>query len=398
MSRISPEDLASLNLMKGAAFDDVVRCAPLWRSLRVASGQVLWPRGQAAGELGVVVDGSMALQVGDLRLKTLSRGAILGEEGAFFHGAAHSADVLASTDSRILTLPSHQLRALREASSTVYEALVRAATMSVVRRVRDASLEIAKAAEHDASAPSRKEVSALVGLWRKLVPGGPKGECPPLPPLLRKQPGLGDASPAAVLGLTTSFTAQAVSEGEVVFLEGERGDAMYLIAQGRIDVLRHVRGGAKRLVTLEAGAQFGCNALVEPGPRTASCVAVEPCWLYRIDAARFRSPPREAGVTWWESVLHNLADQARRSDDNLLEALGQGPVAAEPDSAENATKPSKKRSYTWADGEYDDEADPDTFKALLDASGFRNEGDIHSSELARVEVSFSDEQMRNRRN
>ena len=372
MGRIPHEQLAGLQAMQAASMDDVVRCAPLWRRLGVGAGQVLWPRGQVVHELGILLKGQVVLQLHGETVISLGPGAILGEEGAFFHALEHSIDVVATTDAAVATLPSHQLRALREARSTVYESLVRASTASIVRRVRASSLAIAQAAQHDAEAPGRQEVSALVGLWRKLVPGGPKTECPPLVPLLRQQPGIEHAPPEAVMALTGSFERQAVSEGEVVFLEGERGDAMYLIAAGSIDVLRHVRGGAKRLVTLGPGAQFGCNALVEPGPRTASCVAKGPGWLYRISAEAFRSPPRGAGVIWWESVLHNLADQARRSDSNLAEAL----ALASPEPTSEA----------------------DSFKQLLDASGFRNVGDIHTSELAEVEVGYSDEQIRNWRN
>ncbi|HJN74233.1 MAG TPA: cyclic nucleotide-binding domain-containing protein [Myxococcota bacterium] len=374
MGTIAHEQLAGLGLMKTASMEDLIRCAPLWHPLRVAADQVLWPRGQAAHELGVVLSGGFYLQVGDHQLKTLSQGAILGEEGAFFHGAVHSADVIAREDSLIATLPAHQIRALRETRSSVYEALVKVATLSVVRRVREASAAIAKAARHDTVAPSRQELSALVKAWRKLVPGGSGGDCPPLAPLLRRQPGIAHAPPEAVLALTASFTSKSVDEGEVIFLEGEQGDAMYLIGTGAVDVLRHVRGGAKRLVTLAAGGQFGCNALVEPGPRTASCVARKPSWLYRIDAEHFRNPPRQAGVTWWESVLHNLADQARRSDDNLLAALEMRHAPEPPTEAE---------------------ADEGSLKALLDASGFRNEGDVHTSELAEVEVVYSSDQRRN---
>ncbi|MCP4806238.1 MAG: cyclic nucleotide-binding domain-containing protein [Proteobacteria bacterium] len=262
--------------------------------------------------------------------------------------------------------------ALREASSSVYEALVRQAAQSLVRRIRATSVVIAKHAEQDVGAPMRKELSALVKMWRTLVPGGPSTECPPLAPLLRRQPGLENAPSPALLALVPSFTRQAVAEGEVVFLEGEQGDAMYLIASGSVDVVRHVRGGAKRLVTLTAGGQFGCNALVELGARTASCVAATPCWLYRIDAARFRAPPPQAGLLWWESVLHNLGDQLRRSDDNLRAIVGHAP---EP--------------------KVEEPVETDALRALLDASGFRNEGDVFSSELEAMEVVFTEDQRRN---
>lgn len=354
--------------------EDLDNSLPLWSRVRVADGQVLWPRQQAAGELGVLLDGELTLAIGDVIAQRIRPGDLVGEAGAFFRGEVRSVDVLATRNSLVATLPASQLRALREARSSVYEALVRQAAISLVRRIRATSVLIAKHARTEREAPTRKEVSALVKMWRTLVPGGPEGDCPPLAPLLRRQPGLEQARGPAILALVPTFTRQSVAEGEVVFLEGEQGDAMYLIAHGSVDVLRHVRGGAKRLVTLQAGGQFGCNALVEPGARTASCVAAEPCWLYRIDAARFADPPPEAGLIWWESLLHNLGDQLRRSDDNLRV------LVCEPEP----------------EVELPTEADP--LKALLDASGFRNEGDVYTSELEAMEVLYSDDQRRNWRN
>lgn len=369
--------LQSIPHLRDADPEDLANSVPLWSRVHVGDGQILWPRGQAAGELGVLVDGELTLAIGDVIAHRVRPGELIGEAGAFFRGEVRSVDFLATRNSTVVTLPAGQLFALREASSTVYEALVRQAAVSLVRRVRATSVLIARHAEQDTQAPTRKELSSLVRMWRTLVPGGPKSDCPPLAPLLRKQPGLEHAPAPAVLGLVPSFTRQSVAEGEVVFLEGEQGDAMYLIAEGSVDVVRHVKGGAKRLITLQAGGQFGCNALVEPGRRTASCVAAEPCWLYRMESRRFASPPRDAGLLWWESILRNLGDQLRRSDDNLRA------IVAPPPPAEEASETAEPPTPT------------DPLKALLDASGFRNDGAGYTSELDRLEVVFSDDQLRN---
>ena len=139
----------------------------------------------------------------------------------------------------------------------------------------------------------------LARMWRKLRPGGPKVDCPSLMPLLRDLPHL-QTAPAEVLeALTGLFHAQPVEEGEILCLEGEPGETAYLVADGHIDVLRHVRGErAERLATLGPGDLFGVNSVVERSTRTASCVAAEAGWVYRIGSEDFRQPGGEVRRVW----------------------------------------------------------------------------------------------------
>lgn len=77
-----------------------------------------------------------------------------------------------------------------------------------------------------------------------------------------------------------------------------------------------LRDGARALVV---------NALVEGGPRAASCVTTTACWLYRAEGhgsfAHLRAAERQ---TWRESLLGSLTAQIR-SADQVLGHTGRQP-------------------------------------------------------------------------
>lgn len=66
----------------------------------------------------------------------------------------------------------------------------------------------------------------------------------------------------------------------------------------------------------------GINALIDAGPRTASCVASSAGWLYRIELEHLRNPPAAAAVWWKEAMLFNLAHQLRVADESLARLKG----------------------------------------------------------------------------
>ncbi|HSH40941.1 MAG TPA: cyclic nucleotide-binding domain-containing protein [Arenicellales bacterium] len=77
--------------------------------------------------------------------------------------------------------------------------------------------------------------------------------------------------------------------GETIFEEGEQGDAMYVIMDGRVRIVR--RGGREPVVlaTLEPGAFFGEMAVVDRTPRTASAVAFTDSTVLAIDGSRLEA-------------------------------------------------------------------------------------------------------------
>jgi CRP/FNR family cyclic AMP-dependent transcriptional regulator len=66
---------------------------------------------------------------------------------------------------------------------------------------------------------------------------------------------------------------------EIVFDEGEEGQALYLITAGRV-VISRAHGGARQVVTeLSAGSVFGDLALLDETPRNAQARAIDNCEL-----------------------------------------------------------------------------------------------------------------------
>ncbi|MCX8085420.1 MAG: cyclic nucleotide-binding domain-containing protein [Rhodocyclaceae bacterium] len=68
--------------------------------------------------------------------------------------------------------------------------------------------------------------------------------------------------------------------GEVIFDEGEEGQAIYLIDTGEVELLRRGRNGPERIATLEPGAFFGDMALLDDLPRLAQARARAPTRLF----------------------------------------------------------------------------------------------------------------------
>ena len=89
-------------------------------------------------------------------------------------------------------------------------------------------------------------------------------------------------------GLLKTARLRSYHAGELVFEEGDPGDAFYVIYSGRVRILK--RGEEKKeinLALLTRGDQFGETALITDHPRNAAARAVEETTLVIIDKESF---------------------------------------------------------------------------------------------------------------
>lgn len=75
--------------------------------------------------------------------------------------------------------------------------------------------------------------------------------------------------------------------GETIFVQGDRGDVVYMIVEGQVEAIREEENGEQRLLaTMGPGEYFGEMALISEAPRTATVrakSAVEAVSMGRAD-------------------------------------------------------------------------------------------------------------------
>lgn len=75
--------------------------------------------------------------------------------------------------------------------------------------------------------------------------------------------------------------------GEVIVHQGDEGQCMYVIQEGRVDVLQHKEGQEVPLATLEEGDFFGEMALFDKEVRSATVRAAGPVRVLTVDRRTF---------------------------------------------------------------------------------------------------------------
>jgi len=72
--------------------------------------------------------------------------------------------------------------------------------------------------------------------------------------------------------------------GEPIFREGEKGDRLYVVIAGQIQILKQRETGKEVLTTLNPGDAFGEMALVDQALRSADAVALTDAMVIEVNA------------------------------------------------------------------------------------------------------------------
>jgi CRP-like cAMP-binding protein len=123
--------------------------------------------------------------------------------------------------------------------------------------------------------------------------------------------------------------------GETVFAEGDPGDAMYVVAQGAVVILKTVdrASGAQRAVAvMERGDFLGEMALLEKSARSATARAQGEARLYRLGGADFDAlfnhDSRFAPEILWRFIT-TMGARLRRTTAEMVALFDVGRALAE---------------------------------------------------------------------
>ena len=316
LSRIVAE-LAGCGIWRGIDPRAVAETAPRWTERELGPGEALWYESEPADALALVVDGSLAIDVAGHGITTIAAGELVGEAAAFIAGELRTATVRAawSGPARLLILPQEALGAMRIREVAVYDALLERALLVLAERIEATLARLGALAGEVAPGVPLTPPAARPTRGR---PAMGWADPPPILPILRALPVLG-AAPADALGaIAATLEAERVEEGDALLREGDAGDTLYLVADGRFEVFRHAPAPhTLRLATLRAGALVGTGGLLLGRPRNASCVAARASWVYGLGRRAFLSLEGEAGRLLREGLVCALRAQLRSVDDRL---------------------------------------------------------------------------------
>src|SRR3954447_16619276 len=133
--------------------------------------------------------------------------------------------------------------------------------------------------------------------------------------IVRRAPLFTALDDEAAASLRNTMTQVRLGRSEVLFAEGDRGDRLYVIVDGKIKLGRTSGDGRENLLAiLGPGEMFGELSLFDPGPRTASVTAV-------TDTS-FLSLSHEDLLRWLEGrpqvargLLAQIASRLRKAND-----------------------------------------------------------------------------------
>ena len=138
---------------------------------------------------------------------------------------------------------------------------------------------------------------------------------------MRKAPLFATLDDEAAGALMESMTASRLERGDILFREGDRGDRLYVIGEGKIKLgLTSADGRENLLAILGPGEMFGELSLFDPGPRTATATAVAETQLIALsheDLTSFLSGRPAVAAT----MLAALARRLRRTNETLSDLV-----------------------------------------------------------------------------
>jgi CRP/FNR family cyclic AMP-dependent transcriptional regulator len=127
--------------------------------------------------------------------------------------------------------------------------------------------------------------------------------------------------PSAVSALTKQLHRVDFPRGHTLYVEGQPGDRLYIIASGKVKIARRSSDGRENLLTIMGPSDiFGELSILDPGPRTSNATTITDLCAVSID--------REALRAWMverpeitQRLLRVLARRLRRTNESVSDLI-----------------------------------------------------------------------------
>ncbi|KQX73927.1 MULTISPECIES: Crp/Fnr family transcriptional regulator [Aeromicrobium] len=133
--------------------------------------------------------------------------------------------------------------------------------------------------------------------------------------VLRQAPLFSGLDDEVASALEASMSSSSLRRGEILFSEGDDGNQLYVVTEGKIKLGRTSPDGRENLLAiLGPGQMFGELSFFDPGPRSATATAVTDVELKSLGHEAL-SPVLNAHPDVAHALLNQLAGRLRRTNE-----------------------------------------------------------------------------------
>jgi CRP/FNR family cyclic AMP-dependent transcriptional regulator len=263
-------ELRKLGVLQHMKDDQIARLSKFARIQMQDQGQYVFREEDRSMDFYVVKTGRIEIRkdtpFGPQILGSLEHDTIFGEMN-FIDRTHRSSDAIAVVPSSCFTFSFSALDQLMEQEKELAVGLHWAFWRSLSEKVRDANEQLKLFFQEDAKkGAGRKRAEGKREMQQVTVKSEDKVD-------LFKERGL---SAAEMKLLATFSTEEKFREGSMIFREGEKGDKLYIVLDGRVRISKFIPGvGEEALTVLDRGDFFGEMALIDDKPRSADAKAHE---------------------------------------------------------------------------------------------------------------------------
>lgn len=113
-------------------------------------------------------------------------------------------------------------------------------------------------------------------------------------------------TPSELMEMIHIVEAEKYQIGDVIFEEGDSGDAWYVLYKGAVEVLKDDAGGGKKINELGPHACFGEISILDGLPRSATIRVIEDSEMFRVPREAFAGLLDDDHLVAYK-LLHQMA-------------------------------------------------------------------------------------------